>query len=536
MCSRLIPGLLLAAACAAHAPQPAPATSSTAPALRGGAKPPAAAPTAEAGAVASASPPVPAAQVAGAAPAAPPSLIAEARELLDAMLRVDTSKGAETSLLEPVAARLRQAGVAVELVESEPGRGNLIARVRGNGSKRPLMLLAHVDVVPTAGQPWTSEPYTPTEKDGFLVARGVGDDKGMAAAATAIVLELARNKTPLARDVVLALTAGEETGGDAGVRFLAAHKRELIDAELVLNEGGSMQLAPDLKTLEAVLVSVGEKTFQSFRVTAKADGGHSSTPPPPGKDPVLHLSRALTRIGEYRFPVRLLPAAQGVFGLQAKYEKPPLSDAMARIAKSGKVSRKDEAILAEDKIYNAFLRTTCVTTMLAASPQENVLPTSAEAVVNCRVLPGETPETTRAALEKLLASSSTAPALRGGASSTAPALRGGASGPTLTLAFDGDKGFSAASPIEGDVMAAVRSVTASSFPGVPVVPSFTLGATDSRHLRAVGMLAYGISVTPTSLDESRAGHGAHGPDERRPLAFLAPGVQFLKALTLALAQ
>lgn len=447
-----------------------------------------------------------------AANAAPASLEAEARELLDAMLRVDTSRGAETTLLQPVAERLRRAGVAVELVESAPGRGNLIARVRGSGAKKPLMILAHIDVVPTEGQPWTSDPYVPTERDGFLIARGVGDDKGMAAAGAAIVLELARNETPLARDVVLALTAGEETGGEAGVRFLADKHRALIDAELVLNEGGNLQLAPDLKTVEALMVSVGEKTFQSFKLTAKADGGHSSAPPPPAKDPVLRLARALTKIGEHRFPVRLLPAVQGQLGLQAKYEKPPLSDAMARIAKSGKVSKKDETILAEDKIYNAFLRTTCVTTMLQASPQDNVLPTSVQAVVNCRVLPGETPETTRDALAKLIAD------------------------PALQLEFDGDKGFSSASPVEGDVMAAVQSVMTKHFPGVPVVPSITLGATDSRHLRAIGMLAYGISVTPTSLDESRAGHGAHGPDERRPIAFLAPGVQLLKALTLALAQ
>src|SRR5262249_19556803 len=134
----------------------------------------------------------------------------------------------------------------------------------------------------------------------------------------------------------------------------------------------------------------------------KAEGGHSSAPPPPDKDPVLHLARALVAIAQHRFPARLLPEVRGVLGLQAKYEKPPLSDAMARIGKSGKLTHKDETILATDKIYNAFLRTTCVTTMLSAAPQDNVLPTSAEAVINCRVLPGETPETTQAALQALL--------------------------------------------------------------------------------------------------------------------------------------
>jgi acetylornithine deacetylase/succinyl-diaminopimelate desuccinylase-like protein len=450
--------------------------------------------------------------VAPAAPAAPATVEAEARELLDAMLRVETSHGGETAALSPIAERLRAAGLAVELVESAPGRGNLIARVRGNGSKKPLLLLAHVDVVPVEGQPWSSPPFTPREQDGFLIARGVGDDKGMAAAATAIVLELARSKTPLSRDVILALTAGEETGGEAGARFLAAQHRELIDAELVLNEGGSLQLAADLHSLEAVLVSVGEKTFQSYQLIAKAEGGHSSTPPPPDKDPVLHLARALVAIGQYRFPTRLLPEVRGMLGLQAKYEKPPLSDAMTRIAKTGKLSHKDEAILAADKIYNAFIRTTCVTTMLDASPQDNVLPTSAKAIINCRILPGETPESTRVALNGLVHD------------------------PTLTLGVEGEKGFSSASPAEGEVMSAMKSVVAKQWPGVPVLPSITLGATDSRHLRVFGMLAYGLSVTPTSLDESRKGHGAHGPDERRPIAFLAPGVQFLRELTSTLAR
>jgi acetylornithine deacetylase/succinyl-diaminopimelate desuccinylase-like protein len=500
MIARCLPLVCFAIACAAS-PAPPPATPAAP-----SAPPPAAEP------IALSPPPAAIPAVPPAPPPPPPTIEAEARELLDAMLRVDTSHGGETALLTPIAERLRQAGLSVELVESAPGRGNLIARVHGDGSKKPLLLLAHVDVVPIEGQPWTSPPFTPVEKDGFLIARGVGDDKGMAAAATAIVLELARSKTPLARDVILALTAGEETGGDAGARFLAAQHRELIDAELVLNEGGNLQLSPDLGSLEAVLVAVGEKTFQSYRLIAKAEGGHSSAPPPPDKDPVLHLSRALVAIAQHRFPARLLPEVRGMLGLQAKYEKPPLADAMTRIAKSGKLSHKDETILSADKIYNAFLRTTCVTTMLSAAPQDNVLPTSAEAVINCRVLPGETPETTFAALDALLHD------------------------PALTLAPDSDKGFASASPSEGEVLSAVQAVAAKRFPGVPVLPSITLGATDSRHLRVFGMLAYGVSVTPTSLDESRLGHGAHGPDERRPTAFLNPGIQFLRELTLALAR
>jgi acetylornithine deacetylase/succinyl-diaminopimelate desuccinylase-like protein len=489
---------LLLCACASRAPAEPP----TYPALT----------PAAASAPASAAPASAVSANAAAGAAATPTVEAEARELLDAMLRVDTSHGNETALLEPVATRLRAAGVPTELLESAPGRGNLIARVKGNGSKKPLLVMAHVDVVPVEGQPWTSPPFEPTEKDGYLTARGVGDDKGMAAAAVAIVLELARTKAPLARDVIVALTAGEETGGDAGIRFLIEKHRALIDAELVLNEGGNLQLSPDQTKVEAVLVSVAEKIFQSFKLIARAKGGHSSGPPPPAEDPVLRLSRALTHVGEYRFAARLLPEVRGVLGVQAAYEKGPLAEALARISKTGKLSAADQKQLATDKMYNAMLRTTCVTTMLQASPQENVLPTSAEAVINCRILPGETPATTLAALQKVVAD------------------------PLLELSMDGDKGSASGSPIEGEVLSAVKAVTERLYPGVPVVPTLTLGATDSRHVRLVGMHAYGVNATPIALTEIRAGRGLHGPDERRPVAFLAPGVLWLRELMLELSR
>src|SRR3982750_3780319 len=156
----------------------------------------------------------------------------EAREILDRLLRVDTSQGNETAALQPVLARFQEAGVKAQILESAPGRGNLIARVPGSGKKRPLLLLAHVDVVPVEGQPWTVEPFTPTEKEGFLYGRGVSDDKAMAAAFVAIALEQARSQKPLSRDLIVALTAGEETGGAAGVRWLVQNHRDLLDAEL----------------------------------------------------------------------------------------------------------------------------------------------------------------------------------------------------------------------------------------------------------------------------------------------------------------
>src|SRR5438093_2005888 len=360
----------------------------------------------------------------------------EARQILDQLLRVDTSHGNETAALQPVLARFQQAGIRAQILESAPGRGNLIARVPGTGKKRPLLLLAHIDVVPVEGQPWTVPPFQPTEKDGFLYARGVSDDKAMAAAFTAIALEAARSPQKLSRDLIVALTAGEETGGLVGVRWLAQNHRDLLDAELALNEGGSLLVAPDLSRMEAVQIGVAEKTFQSYHLTVKGKGGHSSVPPT-DFDPVVTLARALQRVGELRFPAKVLPESREGIALMARREKPPLSTALERAAQKGTVSPEDEAVIGKDRLANAQIRTTCVTTMLKAAPQDNVLPTSAQATVNCRILPGETREQTQARLAQAIGD------------------------PAVELKPLEDIGFAKPSPISGPVNEAVHAAARS---------------------------------------------------------------------------
>jgi acetylornithine deacetylase/succinyl-diaminopimelate desuccinylase-like protein len=452
------------------------------------------------------------ASAARAAAAEAPSPEAEAREILDELLRVDTSHGNETAALKPIMARLERAGVHGELVESAPGRGNLVARVRGSGARRPLLLLAHVDVVPVEGQPWTSLPFTPTERDGQLYARGVSDDKAMAAAAVAIALEVARAHTPLSRDLVVALTAGEETGGAAGVGWLVAHRPELLDAELALNEGGALQLAPDGKRVQLVRLAVSEKLYQSYRLVVRGVGGHSSQPPTDG-DPTRALGRALTRIAEHRFPARVLPEVREAFAVDATLEPPPLGPALGSAASSAPhLAAADAKIIERDRVFNALVRTTCVTTMLRAAPQENVLPTTAEATVNCRILPDETRESTRAALEQVIAD------------------------PAVAVQPLPDFGAGPSSPIGGEVTAAVREVVRELWGDVPVVHAMQTGATDSRFLRQKGVLTYGIHCAPGTLDDARRGRAAHGVDERRPVAWLGQGTRFLRALTLQLAR
>jgi acetylornithine deacetylase/succinyl-diaminopimelate desuccinylase-like protein len=427
------------------------------------------------------------------------------------MVSVDTSRGGETGLLEPIAARYRSAGVPAQILESAPGRGNLIARLKGNGKKRPLLLLAHVDVVPVDGQTWTVPPFAVTEKDGFLWGRGVNDDKGMAAAIVAVSLELARTAAPLTRDIIVALTSGEETGGSAGVRWLTENHPDLIEAAIALNEGGATLLRDDFSKAVVVSVGVSEKTFQTFRLVTHGKGGHSSLPPTNG-DPVVALARALVKLGDHRFSARVLPEVAASFNAQLASAEPAYLEALRHAIRTApRLAPVDEAVLSRDAAYNAEVRTTCVTTMLKGAAQDNVLPTTAEATVNCRILPGDTLEAVRAELVATIGD------------------------PAVEVVLGPALGESAGSPFEGEVVAAIRKAASDTFPGTPVVPAMGTGATDSRHLRRIGILAYGVSPTVYTRAEALGAHVAHGPDERTSLQWLRPMTDYFREIVRTLA-
>jgi acetylornithine deacetylase/succinyl-diaminopimelate desuccinylase-like protein len=428
-------------------------------------------------------------------------------DLLTQLVSVDTSHGHETDALKPVLALFEQAGIPAQILESAPGRGNLIARIKGDGSKKPLLLLAHIDVVPVEGQKWNTPPFQPTEKDGFLYGRGAGDDKAMAASIVEVVLGLKGQK--LSRDVIVALTSGEETGGFAGVGWLVKNHRDLIDAELALNEGGALQVSTDLSKMEMVGLAVAEKTYQSFTLRAHGPGGHSSVPPT-DKDAALELAKALVKVGEYRFPAHVIPEARGQLAAAARTQPQPLSGALAEAAQ-GKLSPKALALIGKDRVYNAVVRTTCVTTQLKGAPADNVLPTVAEAVVNCRILPDETAEQTGARLREAIGD------------------------PGIELAPLEVLGPGGKAPLAGPVPDAVRAASQKVFgKDAPVVEILQLGATDSRWLREIGIAAYGVATAPGSVDDTKKGFGAHGANERRPVKWLKPGTEFLRAIVAEL--
>lgn len=439
-----------------------------------------------------------------------PGLELERRAILAELIAVDTSHGHETDALRPIARRFEAAGIHAEIFEPAPGRGTLVARFKGSGAKRPLLLMAHVDVVPVEGQPWTVPPFRMTENDGFVYGRGVSDDKGMASAIVAIVLELARTRAALTRDLIVALTAGEEND-KIGIRWLVEH-RELIDAELALDEGGAIVAADDQSRIGAVEISATEKITQNYRLVVNGPGGHSALPPT-GADPTTALARALERVAAHRFPARTLPAVKHQLAFRATHEQPAMRDALERIVASAPaVAPDDERTVSSDRFLNALIHTTCVTTMLQASPQANVLPTTVEAVVNCRILPDETPVQIKAALERAIGDPTVAVTLEPRVGGVAPLTE-----------------------IDAAVTAAVSNAAAR-WHGAVVYPTMLIGSSDSRFLRAAGIRSYGLYASPTSFAEETAGRAAHGPDERVPSKWLDDGVRFLRDVVLDLAR
>jgi acetylornithine deacetylase/succinyl-diaminopimelate desuccinylase-like protein len=432
-----------------------------------------------------------------------------ARHLLDELVAIDTSNppGNEEKAAKFIATKLRAAGIEPVIVPFAPGRANVIARLRGDGSKRPLVLLAHLDVVGAAGQPWTMPPFTVTEKDGWMYGRGVSDDKSWAAMATAIVIELKRQKAPLHRDIILALTGDEESGG-AGIRYVLDHRKELLgDAEYALNEGGGVLLDAAGKPR---LVSLGtaEKTFQDFSFTAHGVGGHSSVPN--DENAIYRLARALDKLSAYKFPTRLSPAVRDSLRATAVTQPAERARAMRAAAdvKGDAIPPDLLAIMDAHPLVRALTRTTCVATMMTGGTRDNALPVTAQATVNCRIMPVDTIDFVRDTLEKL-------------------------AGGLADVAIIPDVGVGPEVANSGPVRAAVEKATRAVYgPDVPVVARIGLGASDSRFLRRVGIKSYGIGVLAKPDELVR---NAHGPDEGAPAASFPLGVRFLREIVRNLA-
>lgn len=431
-----------------------------------------------------------------------------AREIYEELIEIDTThaNGSTTLAAQAMAKRLREAGFRDEDVQvlGPPRKGNLVARLRARGKPKakPLLLLAHLDVVAAARSEWSVDPFELTEKDGYFYGRGTIDDKAMAAIYVTLACELAREKTRLDRDLVLALTAGEEGGGDNGAKWLVAERRELVDAGLVINEGGHGAMRQGKRLYLAVQSE--EKTAMNFELRARDVGGHSARPTP--NNAIYRLAAALARVEKLVFPVRLDPVTRTYFERIAQIEQGEVARAAAAIARNPN-DAEAAASLSRQPAFNATLRSTCAVTMIHGGHAANALPQEARALVNCRALPGQA----RAEIESALVAAVADERVEVVATSrreSAPPAR-----------------------IDAHFLAAVTRVSGSLFPGVPVVPTLGTGATDSTYFRLAGIPAYGVSGLFDDIDDYRA----HGRDERLGVPQFYDGLAFLRKLVRELA-
>jgi acetylornithine deacetylase/succinyl-diaminopimelate desuccinylase-like protein len=380
-----------------------------------------------------------------------------------------------------------------------PKQGNLVAVLKGSDSKRKaILLLAHIDVVEANREDWQRDPFKLVEENGYFYARGTSDDKAMAAAFVDAIVRYRKEGFRPKRDIKLALTCGEETDSHFnGVRYLLDNHRPLIDAAFALNEGGRGQLDEQGKRV-LLGIQVGEKIYQDFTLETTSPGGHSARP---GDDnAITRLASGLVRIGAFKFPAAVNEVTRAYFAQTALLSQEPIAADLKATSQPDADAAALARIAARNPVWNAMIRTTCVSTQVNAGHAPNALPQRARANVNCRILPGQAVEDVRNTLVQVLAD------------------------PTISVTLAAEPGPAAPAPsLTPEVMEPARKVAAKLWPGVPVVPSLSTGATDGRFLNAAGLPCYGLSGMFTDPD----GGGVHGLNERIRVRSLYEGREFL---------
>jgi acetylornithine deacetylase/succinyl-diaminopimelate desuccinylase-like protein len=409
-----------------------------------------------------------------------------AREIYKEMVEVKSgfTTGTTTPVAENVARRLKAAGFpAADIFVGGPSpkKANLVVRYRGTGRRKPILLLAHTDVVEAKREDWSIDPFTFVEKDGYFYGRGTGDDKAQAAIWIANLIRYKREGFKPDRDIIVALTADEEGGGPYnGVQWLLQNKKELIDAELCLNEGGWGEAVGDTKISNDVQVS--EKYVINYRFEVKNKGGHSSLPVP--DNAIYHLAGALDRLSRFGFPLKTNDVTRAYFKAMSTIEKGAIRADLAKVAENdtAAMTRVAHATTA----WNATLRTTCIATQLEGGHAKNALPQLAAANVNCRVLPDDPVDYVTSTLKRVVGDTA------------------------VNIVVEGTPQSTPASPMRDDLIKAVSDITTSLWPGVPAVPMMVMGATDGAALRRSGIPTYGVQGIFYDRDDIRF----HGRDER----------------------
>ena len=408
------------------------------------------------------------------------------RQLLEELIEINTSDSAGHSreAAEAMARHLIAAGIPaadVRVLGPDPKYQSLVARYRGrNPTRKPILLMAHLDVVDARKEDWTFDPYEFRESDGYYYGRGTSDNKAGAATLVANFVRYRQEGYVPERDLIIVLTADEETASES-IRWLVSEQRPLVDAEYALNTdagGGELQ---DGKPV-VFSVQTAEKVYLSFQLEVRNKGGHSSVPV--ADNAIYRLADGLSRLAKYTFPVTLTETSRAFFERGAVAQPSAIAADMRAVAKSGDAAAARR--LSEVPLYNSTLRTTCVATRLFGGHADNALPQLARATVNCRLLPGYSPDSAEALLKRIVADTA------------------------IHFSRVRPPTASPASPLRADILQPVEKLATKMWPGVTIVPEMSTGATDGLYVRNVGIPVYGISAVFERVDDIRA----HGRDER----------------------
>lgn len=425
----------------------------------------------------------------------------KARAIMEKSVAFDTVQGHDKvpAFAAYLAGLYRQAGIADADIRILPyGKtANMVVRWRAEGkpAKKPMLMLAHMDVVPADASDWGGhDPFKLREENGLLYGRGVSDNKAGIVGITTALLKLKAEGFKPRRDLIVFFSGDEETEGD-GAKLAATQWRNLIDAEFGLNSDGGGGSSRADGSVEGFDIQLAEKTYADFEFLVRNDGGHSSRPRP--DNAIYQLSYALTRLSQYRFEPVLVESTRAYFTERQKAEQGPLGNAMRAWLKNPRDGAAADAIELEEV---GMTRTRCVATMLNGGHAPNALPQLARAVVNCRIMPGVEPEIIRKELEKIVAD---------------PAGKA-----PIEVKQIGTSQMSLASPMRPDVMKAYTEAVHALHPGVPVIPRMSTGASDARPFRNAGIPVYGVNGSVSAP----SGSNAHGKNERLPLQSLGNNV------------
>lgn len=422
------------------------------------------------------------------------------------------SEGSCTQAAEQIAARMRSAGftegqLTLFSVPEHPKEGGLVAVYPGSDPRaEPMLLLAHIDVVEAKRADWEREPFKLIEEDGYYYARGIADDKWMASVWADTLIRFQESYYKPKRTVKLALTCGEETDtAFNGANWLATNRRDLIDAAFALNEGGGGD-TDGKGNLVSQSIQVGEKIYQDYKLTATNPGGHSSVPV--RDNAIYEMAAALTKIADHEFPIEFTDTTKAFFAKAGAARSDETGKAMTALSK-GSTDPDVLKTINADRYFHSVLRTTCVATMIDGGHAVNALPQSVKPNVNCRIFPGHDPVQIMSDLKDII----------------------GDPGITIARARD-DKPLAKAPPLDPKIIGPMETLAAKYFPGVPVIPSMSTGATDGLYLAAVGIPVYGVPGAWGDPD----GNGVHGLNERLEISGVYTGRDYLFDLVKALAE